>query len=41
MPPTEQKIKRLTLDIPEDLHTAMKRRAVDEKVSMAAMLRQL
>lgn len=39
--PTEQKIKRLTLDLPEDLHTAIKHRAVDEKVSMADMLRKL
>jgi len=37
----EQKVKRLTLDIPEDLHTAIKRRAVDEKMTMADMLRKL
>jgi predicted DNA binding CopG/RHH family protein len=35
------KMKRLTLDIPESLHAAIKRRAVDEGVTMADMLRKL
>ena len=38
---TEQKIKRLTLDLPEGLHRAIKHRAVEEGVTMADMLRQL
>jgi predicted DNA binding CopG/RHH family protein len=39
--PAGQKIKRLTLDIPEDLHRAIKHRAVDEGVTIADMLRKL
>jgi predicted DNA binding CopG/RHH family protein len=35
------KIKRLTLDISEDLHKAIKTRAVVEGVPMANMLRSL
>jgi predicted DNA binding CopG/RHH family protein len=35
------KMKRLTLDIPEDLHKAIKTRAVVEGVPMANMLRSL
>ena len=38
---TEQKVKRLTLDLPEDLHRAIKRRAVEEGVTMVEMLRKL
>ncbi len=38
---TEQKMKRLTLDLPEGLHRAIKRRAVDEGVTMVEMLRTL
>ena len=38
---TERKIKRLTLDLPEGLHKAIKRRAVDEGVTIADMLRKL
>ncbi len=37
----EQKTKRLTLDLPEGLHRAIKRRAVDEGVTMVDMLRKL
>ena len=37
----EQKIKRLTLDLPEGLHRAIKRRAVEEGVTMVDMLRTL
>ncbi len=37
----EQKIKRLTLDLPESLHRAIKRRAVEEGVTMVDMLRKL
>ncbi len=43
-PPTEEKsekMKRLTLDIPESLHRAIKRKAVEEGVSMADILREL
>jgi len=43
-PPTEnqpEKMKRLTLDIPEKLHRAIKRQAVDEGVTMADLLRSL
>jgi predicted DNA binding CopG/RHH family protein len=36
-----EKMKRLTLDIPEELHRAIKRRAVDEGVTMAELLRAL
>lgn len=35
------KMKRLTLDIPEDLHKAIKTKAVVEGVPMANMLRSL
>ena len=35
------KIKRLTLDIPEELHRAIKRTAVEEGVTMADLLRTL
>lgn len=35
------KIKRLTLDIPEGLHRAIKRKAVEEGVTMADLLRVL
>ena len=38
---TEQKIKRLTLDLPEGLHRAIKHCAVEEGVTMADMLRKL
>jgi predicted DNA binding CopG/RHH family protein len=38
---TEQKMKRLTLDLPESLHRAIKRRAVEEGVTMVDMLRTL
>jgi hypothetical protein len=38
---TERKIKRLTLDLPEGLHRAIKRRAVDEGVTIVEMLRRL
>jgi hypothetical protein len=38
---TEQKMKRLTLDLPEGLHRAIKRRAVDEGVTIVDMLRKL
>lgn len=34
-------MKRLTLDIPIDLHRAIKRRAVEEGVTMADLLRSL
>ena len=37
----EQKMKRLTLDLPEGLHRAIKRRAVEEGVTMVDMLRTL
>jgi predicted DNA binding CopG/RHH family protein len=41
--PTEAslKMKRLTLDIPESLHRAIKRKAVEEGVTMAEQLRAL
>lgn len=35
------KIKRLTLDLSEDLHRAIKRNAADEGVTMAEKLRAL
>jgi predicted DNA binding CopG/RHH family protein len=38
---TGQKMKRLTLDLPEGLHRAIKRRAVEEGVTMVEMLRTL
>jgi predicted DNA binding CopG/RHH family protein len=37
----EQKMKRLTLDLPEGLHRAIKRRAVEDGVTMVDMLRKL
>ena len=37
----EQKMKRLTLDLPESLHRAIKHRAVDEGVTIVDMLRKL
>lgn len=36
-----EKMKRLTLDIPESLHKAIKRQAVDTGVTMADLLREL
>jgi hypothetical protein len=41
--PTAQpvKMKRLTLDIPEPLHKAIKTRSVQESVAMVDMLREL
>ncbi len=39
LPPV--KMKRLTLDIPEPLHRAIKKKAVDKGVTMAKLLRQL
>jgi predicted DNA binding CopG/RHH family protein len=39
--PESAKMKRLTLDISEDLHKAIKTRAVIEGVPMANMLRSL
>jgi hypothetical protein len=39
--PAAQKIKRLTLDLPESLHKAIKLRAVQEGVTSADMLRKL
>jgi predicted DNA binding CopG/RHH family protein len=38
---TPEKMKRLTLDIPEWLHRAIKRKAVEEGVTMADQLRAL
>jgi predicted DNA binding CopG/RHH family protein len=34
-------MKRLTLDLPEGLHRAIKHRAVEEGVTMVEMLRKL
>jgi hypothetical protein len=34
-------MKRLTIDIPEELHRAIKHRAVEEGVTMAELLRAL
>ncbi len=36
-----EKMKRLTLDIPHGLHRAIKRKAVEEGVTMADLLRTL
>ncbi len=36
-----EKIKRLTLDIPESLHKAIKLKATNEGVTMVELLRQL
>lgn len=41
LPVEEIKMKRLTLDIPESLHKAIKRKATDEGVAMVDMLREL
>jgi len=41
MPPVQEKIKRLTLDIPESLHRRIKGRAVMEGTTMVEMLRAL
>jgi predicted DNA binding CopG/RHH family protein len=35
------KMKRLTLDIPEPLHRAIKKKAADKGVTMADLIRQL
>lgn len=40
-PPAQEKIKRLTLDIPESLHRRIKGRAVMEGTTMVEMLREL
>ncbi|HEY9825087.1 MAG TPA: hypothetical protein V6D19_06545 [Stenomitos sp.] len=37
----KERMKRLTLDLPESLHRAIKRRAVDQGVAMVDMLRDL
>jgi predicted DNA binding CopG/RHH family protein len=39
--PPPVKMKRLTLDIPEPLHRAIKKKAADRGVTMADLLRQL
>jgi len=36
-----EKMKRLTLDIPQSLHRAVKRKAIDEGQTMAELLRAL
>ncbi len=36
-----EKMKRLTLDIPQSLHRAIKRKAIDEGQTMAELLRTL
>ena len=38
---TPEKIKRLTLDIPESLHRAIKKKAVEDGETMADQLRSL
>jgi predicted DNA binding CopG/RHH family protein len=38
---TVEKMKRLTLDLPESLHQAIKLKAVEQGVTMANMLRAL
>jgi predicted DNA binding CopG/RHH family protein len=40
-PAPEEKVKRLTLDISESLHKAIKSRSVEEGGSMVDMLRKL
>jgi predicted DNA binding CopG/RHH family protein len=40
-PNPQVKMKRLTLDIPEPLHRAIKRKAVEDGVAMADLLRSL
>ena len=37
----KEKMKRLTLDIPESLHRAIKMRSVEEGVPMTDILREL
>lgn len=37
----QEEMKRLTLDIPKSLHRAIKKKAADEGVAMADMLRDL
>lgn len=37
----KEKVKRLTLDIPESLHRRIKEKAVMERVTMVEMLREL
>ena len=39
--PEPEKMKRLTLDIPQRLHKAIKHRATEEGVTMADLLRAL
>ncbi len=39
--PEPKKMKRLTLDIPENLHRAIKMKSVEEGVPMADLLRDL
>jgi predicted HicB family RNase H-like nuclease len=39
--PEAEKMKRLTLDIPQRLHKAIKHRATEEGVTMAELLRSL
>ncbi len=39
--PKESKLKRLTLDIPDELHRKIKGKAVAEGVTMVEMLRKL
>lgn len=39
--PESEKMKRLTLDIPQRLHKAIKHRATEEGVTMAELLRAL
>lgn len=39
--PEEPKMKRLTLDIPDELHRKIKGKAVAEGVTMVEMLREL
>lgn len=36
-----EKLRRLTLDLEEDLHRAIKRQAVEEGTTMVALLRDL
>lgn len=40
-PPPQERIKRLTLDIPESLHRRIKGKAVMEGTTMVEMLREL
>ncbi len=41
IPAPKEKVKRLTLDIPEALHRAIKGKAASEGVAMVDMLREL